>query len=380
MMELLTERQAQIVRMHLDEGKSKIAIAKELGINRSAVQKAIKAAEKKLTRHPNNPFYIAREKSELVDNRTGESILTWHKSRLDEEQLKEQVEEMIAGLVEGMPKLPTVKPPSGRYVNKKLMNVHYFGDPHVNMLAWAREVGASWDLSIALSQHLGAMRDQMKRAPNASHGVLAIMGDLFHADSNKAVTPESSNLVDVDGRTFKAHELVISMLRWMVDSMLEKYRTVDIIIVPGNHSPTLERALNMTMAVAYEKIKRVNVIDNIPKHIPYTFGKNFLLFTHGDRLTHQKKADVAVGEFRHLHGAANFTHIVSGHLHHKDVKELSGCVSEIFQVLPTSDAWHFESGYCTADQSSTVYTYHEQGGIVNSVHSYPRIYMGENNS
>jgi len=92
-------------------------------------------------------------------------------------------------------------------------------------------------------------------------------------------------------------------------------------------------------------------------------------------LTPQKKADIATAKYRKEHGAANFTHVVTGHLHHNKVDELGGAMVEIFSVLTPEDAWHMEGGYVTSRQAAHQVTYHKEGGIYQRSETNPRIYL-----
>lgn len=373
-MKQITERQREVLEMW-QSGLKQVEIAEKLKINVSSVHAALHAAKKKLTAHPTNPMFQTKAVSELIDNRTGESVMTWYKSSREQETLEQVLESMLEGVKDRITKVKPTPPPQLKGDVEDRQNVFVFGDSHVNMLSWQKETGADWDQDIALSRHLGAMSDLITRAPKAGTGILATMGDLLHNDSLKPLTA-SGTLLDVDGRLGKAIRNTVAMLRKMIDKMLKIYSKVKLVVVRGNHSETLELLLSQMIELAYEDEPRLEVVDNTSKHIAVTFGKNFLLFTHGDKLNDQKKANIAVSKFRHLHGAAKFTHVLCGHVHHASQKEISGALVETFPALPTPDAWHYESGFVTADQSATVLTYHKKGGITERTLSYPRIFTG----
>jgi UDP-2,3-diacylglucosamine pyrophosphatase LpxH len=301
----------------------------------------------------------------------GTPTAQWVKSAIDPKQAEQAIDEIVEAL--HIPKFKPVKPPKPSHSDT--MNVYVFGDPHIDMLSYINETGANWDLEIAIQHHTSAMLDLIERAPKADTGVLATLGDLYHRDSLKAITPGSGNIVDVDGRISHSYDRGVEMIRAMIDKMLKKYQKVKYVCVRGNHSETLELILAKTIRIAYENEPRVEVLDNTSKHIPLQFEKNFLLFTHGDRLNDQKKADIVVANYREQHGAAKFSHVLSGHLHHAYQKDLSGVLVEIFPVLPSPDAWHCESGYMSADKAASVLTYHKSGGIIGRTITNPRIFL-----
>lgn len=373
---MLTNQQAEIWEL-MKQGLSGRAIGRKLGKDEATIRHHKKKINDVMTQHPGNPLFKTEKMSELINNKTGESVMTWYKSSREAEDMAQLVEDLIDRAKRKIPPVKKIPKPKTKTLRDDLFNAFYLGDPHMNMLSWARETGRDWDLDIALAHHDLAMEDLLGRAPAASEGMLCTLGDLFHNDSLKAVTPGSGNIVDVDGRLLKSWDATIIMVERMLLTMLKRYKKVHYVCVPGNHSETLERLFASTLKIAFRKEKRLIVHDNVAKHIPFKWKNNFILATHGDRMNNQKKADVAVGKFRELHGTSKFTHVVSGHLHHTEQKELSGALVETFSVLPPPDAWHVESGYVTSRQAAHQVTYHSAGGIYCRSETNPRIYLQE---
>ena len=371
---MLTEKQKEVWTL-MKQGMSGRAIGRKLDRNEATIRHHIKKIKKVMTTDPNNPLYNVDKMSTLVGS-DGEVKLTWYKSSKEAELLQDTLAYIEERVKKKYPSLPRSAKPKDKRPNN-LFNAFYLGDPHMNMLSWARETGKDWDLDIALKHHDAAMADLLSRAPDASEGMLCTLGDLFHNDSLKAITPGSGNVVDVDGRLMKSWDATVLMVERILQQMLKKYDHVHYVCVPGNHSETLERVFSACLNMMFKNEPRLTVHDNAKKHIPIVWEKNFIMATHGDRLTGQKKADIAVAKFRKEHGKANFTHVVSGHLHHTEQKELSGALVEIFSVLTPPDAWHMEGGYVTARQAAHSVTYHKQGGIYCRSETNPRIFLEE---
>jgi len=378
--EFATPRQWEYIQA-LEEYKTLPKTAKALGVAHQTISKARKSVTKKAAKAGYSPEhnmvhsvpdgFQVKGVSTLYDE-DGKKKIQWVKSAIDPAYFKECIDSIVDGLT--ITRIKKVKTPKA--LSDDRMNVYVFGDSHLDMLSWEDETGKNWDSTIAVAHHEAALLDLIDRSPKADTGVLATMGDLLHRDSLKAVTPGSGNVVDVDGRLGNSLEIAISLIRSMIDRMLNKYQIVKYVCVRGNHSETLELALAKMIRIAYENEPRLEVIDNTSRHIPLTFGKNFLMFTHGDKLNDQKKADIAVSKFRKEHGNADFSHVLSGHVHHASQKELSGVLVETFPALPVPDAWHHESGYVTADQAAVVVSYHKLGGISERIVTNPRIFLG----
>jgi hypothetical protein len=369
----LTPRQDQIRKL-IQEGLTQRAIAKKLNLSRGNISGAVLAIKKKYLADQADPGFHVKGKSTMYDRRTGEAIIEWVKTSKEIEDLEEVANDIVKALNPSIPRIKKTLAPRIQPDDKLFMESFCFGDPHINMYAWARETGADWDVDIAVQMHEEGMLDLITSSKPAGMGRFIVLGDLLHNDSLK---PNTASLtpVDVDGRLSMAIDEVVKLLRSCITAMLIKFSKVEVILARGNHSPTLELLLSKMLRIAFEKEPRITIIDNTQKHIPLVWGKNFQLITHGDKMNHQRKVDVAVGPFRALHGAATFTHVMSGHLHHTDIKEIGGCQSEIFQVLPTQDAWHTESGFVTADQSAVRIRYHPNGGICDRHYYNPRFFI-----
>ena len=379
-----TERQAQVMRLHM-QGLGSPKIARELKCDESNIRKTIRKIKERAAEKGFDPSVgldrpvAAHERlkgrSQLVNEQTGETVLTWYKTSAEQLQAEEAIPAMIEGFKDEIPRIPKSKRPKLVKSASDYMNSIMIGDPHLDMLAYDKETGANWDSDIAYNQHRIAVTNLINRAPPAEVMEVCVLGDSLHRDSLKALTPGSGNLVDVDGRLSRSLRVAVKLFRECITTALEKSDKVVFSIARGNHSETLELCLSMMMQIAFEKDPRVEVLDNTCKHIPYTFGDNFILTTHRDRMNDQRLADVATAMFRAKHGGAKFTHVRTGHLHHAAIKEVSGCLVETFQALPTPDAWHTESGYVSSDQAVNLVTYHKKGGIVGRMTEYPRIFM-----
>lgn len=364
--------QVEIWNLHL-QGLSGSEIGKRLGIAKSNANRRLEVIRRFLEQEGADPGRFAPGATTQVDA-DGTIERQWIRTPFDKQSMLDSADEIVAALNAEIVRKKKTKTPKVSKADIGFMNSYVFGDPHLNMYSWARETGADWDVRIAVERHTQGMLDLISNARQAHTGRFISLGDLLHNDSLKPLTLNQT-AVDVDGRLSMAVDETVSLLRMCIDLMLTKYRHVDVILARGNHPPTIELLLSKMLRVAYEKEPRISVVDNTPKHIPMVFGDNFQLITHGDRLNHQRKADIATSIFRDLHGSAKFTHVLSGHLHHHDSKEISGVMSEIFQVLPTKDAWHTEQGFVSADQSATVIRYHPKGGIVDRHFYNPRFQL-----
>ena len=279
--------------------------------------------------------------STLYDE-NGDVKLQWVKQKQDnfEEQAKAYVQDLIA------PVAPVKPRKAPRNTHKDLMACILMGDPHVGMLAWDEETGDNFDLKIAEADLRGAVNRLVESAPDASECLIANLGDYFHMDDRLNATPGSKNPLDVDGRYLKVMRVGIRTMKALIERALEKFPTVRVRNVAGNHDPHSSITLTLTLSALYEKEPRVVIEDSPSPFWTFKFGQSLIGLTHG----HQLKKPETMAQFLAVHdpkgwGSTQYRHVWHGHIHHKRVQEVGGVVVESFRTLAGPDAWHVAEGY-----------------------------------
>lgn len=296
--------------------------------------------------------------------RQGESLVTWTRYEADKAKREElfwaackaHVEEYRG---EAPPVSVTDEPASPR-----LMSVYPLGDPHVGMLAWAREAGESFDLKIAERGLVHVIDRLATLAPLSERALIVDVGDFFHADGDLWKTPAHGNPLDGDGRMTKVAQVGFGIFRRLVDRLLLKHMHVEAIITPGNHDPHMSQMLALWLAAVYEREPRVTVHDSAN---PYTYvrhGQVLLGVTHGDGPAPAALPGIMATDRPQDWGETRWRHWLTGHIHHKTRHEFPGCTSESFNTLASRDAWHNKQGY-RAEQYLQCITYDLDDGEIN---------------
>lgn len=242
-----------------------------------------------------------------------------------------------------------------------LLTVYPLGDPHIGMLAWAAEVGESFDLRIASAELSTCMRLLVTGAPASERAIITNLGDFFHAQNDKQVTPQSGHKLDVDGRHGKIARVGLDMLIALVDAALAKHRHVTMRNVPGNHDADVAFWIPEVLRRHYANEPRVTIESS---HNPYqfdAFGAVALGWCHGDGAKHEALGEIMATDQPALWAASRFRYWHTGHIHHLTRKELRGCVVESHRTLAGRDAWHHHAGY-RSGRSLQAITYHREWG------------------
>lgn len=227
------------------------------------------------------------------------------------------------------------------------LNHYVWGDPHIGLLSHARETGKNFDLKIATADLRKSVDLLVRKAPMASTAVLCEVGDLWHAQDDRQVTPRGGNKLDVDGRKTKIMEEGLACLRYMVDRLLQLHERVIIVIVPGNHDPDLSLITRIWLQAVYENSDRVEVVDNTNPYMYIAWASNFFMYTHGDKRSAKPKdlGDIMLADRPREVGNALHRRAFTGHIHHKQVEEFRTYRWESFNSLCASDFWHHSEGY-----------------------------------
>lgn len=244
------------------------------------------------------------------------------------------------------------------------LTVYGLGDPHIGMLAHGDEAGENFDLKIADHVTNMAVIRLLAAAPASRVGGLVLIGDNFHAQDDRQVTPGHGHKLDVDGRFSKVWRVGTRLWRIQIDRMLEKHAEVRVWVVCGNHDPDLSFLLAEWLRAWYRDEPRVTIGDNIREHQYYLYGKCLLGFTHG----HRSKPDALMGVMatdvpEWWAAATAERHWFTGHIHSKTFWELRGCTLETLRTLAASDAYATRAGY-RSKRASVAVTYDPEHGEI----------------
>jgi hypothetical protein len=264
--------------------------------------------------------------------------------------------------------LPRVKRTAApKHRNADLLNCYVVTDYHLGMLAWSEETrGEAWDLAIAEKLLIDWFASAIAQSPDAETAVFAQLGDFAHFDGLDAVTPEHRNLLDADTRFQKVVRSAIRVLRTVIEMLLAKHKTVQVIMAEGNHDPASSVWLREWFSAIYEKEPRV-IVDTSPD--PYycvEHGSTSLFFHHGHKRNTGNVADVFAAKFRDVFGRTKHSYAHMGHRHHVEQKETNLMIVEQHRTLASNDAYASRGGWLSG-RDAKVITYSKRFGEVGRV-------------
>jgi hypothetical protein len=238
-------------------------------------------------------------------------------------------------------------------------------DLHIGKLAWARETGeADYDGAIAERLYRQAVETLLERTKGfvLDRVVLPIGNDFFHSDT-KAGTTYKGTPLDNDSRWHKSFERGRRLLVDTIDR-LQRRAAVDVIVVPGNHSPQSEFSVGAVLEAWYRNTKGV-VIHNDPIPRKYLrWGSVLLMFTHGDKGKRANYPLVMATERPEDFGATRFREVHTGHFHETKTQEFHGVRVRTSPALCPADAWHSENHFIGQQRGAEAFVWHKRDGLV----------------
>lgn len=322
-------------------------------------KRATSAAAQRAATPP--PDHLVKRTATLTDAQ-GKVRAHWTSTEQRKADEWESFRAAVAKLIEPMPGAAPVPPPARDW--SETVTVYGLGDPHHGMLAWAKETGASFDLAISREITTRVIGELLARAPDSRTGVLVLIGDNFHADDDRQVTPGHGHKLDVDGRSQKVFSSGVDLWVAQIDAMLAKHERVLVRVVCGNHDPQTSFYLAEVLRRHYRLDERVHIGDNAREHQYDLFGKVLLGYTHGHRTKPEGLQGVMSTDVPHLWAAASVErHWFTGHIHSKTFWELHGCTLESLRTLAAPDAYAARSGY-RSKRAAVAVTYDPEEGEI----------------
>ena len=376
-----TENQVGAVSLCLVKGLSQRQAANKLGVTRNSVKNAIDQVRQKAARRGYSeehgwagtvpPNYMITGTSELKDAE-GNTVLTWYKSKADDEARVAALLDAIEQSVSALPKFKPTKAPAN--TDDNLATLLTITDFHLGMKAWRDSDGDDWDVRIARDVFLNAIHDMVNGSPKSGVGILNQLGDFLHWDGLVQVTPTSGHHLTGDDRYSKLVELTINVMTEAVQIMLKRFGKVVVVQAEGNHDLASSVWMRKFIKHRFEDDPRVEVIDNEFPYYAYQHGQIMLGFHHGHRMRMAQLQKLFASEprFREMWGQSKHAYIHVGHLHHERVLDDAGATIEQHPTLAARDNYSSSHGY-VSQRGAKCITYDKIEGEVSRITVRPRL-------
>ncbi len=306
------------------------------------------------------PDFAITSVSTMLDGQ-GQARVQWVRS---EREKADQMAAFEAACASVAAKFVGLAPavPAPKFTSLDWLSGYLFGDPHVGMLAQAVETGNdNHDLKIGIGDLEVGVDLAVEAAPPSHVGLLVNLGDYYHAENDKQVTPMHGHKLDVDGRRSKVFRAGTELIVHAILRMLEKHAEVWFDCRPGNHDPVSADMLAIFVEAYFRNEPRVKVLQTANPYNVVEWGKNLILTSHGNYAKREALPGLAAARYPEIWGRTRYRVAYGGHVHHESRKEFPGMVVETFQTLVAPDAHTAWSGY-DSGRSLSVISHHKEFG------------------
>jgi len=332
-----------------------IAYDKDGAVHRQAIQTTAAPGEKFETL----PGHVIKGESALLDPE-GKVLAKWVKTR-DGAIGSGLVEALQAAFEKFKGSAPIVLPPA--HTLGTLHTIYPLADLHIGMYSWGQETHEAYDVDIAVTRAREAYCSLVSVTPPSQTATLLNLGDYFHANDQKNLTPGHGHQLDVDGRHPRVLEAGADLLLELIGLLLQRHEKVEVVCLAGNHDPDAAAALRVALRLFYRGHHRVEV-NNSPGIAWYRrFGKNLFGATHGHTIKQGELAGMMACDRAQDWGLTEYRSFFTAHVHHERAVEKAGVRVESFQTLASRDAYAANGGWRSGHSVQAV-TFHLDEGEV----------------
>ncbi len=246
--------------------------------------------------------------------------------------------------------------------NDDLLSIYAIGDPHIGMQAWGEECGEDFDVKIAERDLIGGVDHLVNISPPSGTAIVALLGDNAHVDGKSNATTAGTPQ-DVDTRWSKVFRILVRTARRAIERALTKHARVVGMIIPGNHDEHVALALAYAVQAYFERDERVTIDMSPAAFRWFRFGECFFGFNHGHNTKFEALPGIMACDRPKDWGETRYRKMLLGHVHHRQVKEMPGCVIQSYGTLAPKDAYHSSHGYRSM-QEMRCEVYHRQWGPI----------------
>jgi hypothetical protein len=220
--------------------------------------------------------------------------------------------------------------------------------------------------------YMNVVQDLVRKASGLSieKFILPIGNDGMNSEGMRRTTTKGTPQEESAGwkDTFRGYWQLITRA---VDYLKEK-APVDIIVVSGNHDYERMFYAGDVLAGWYRNDANITVDNSYSSRKYYEYGKNMLMFTHGDK---EKPADmplIMATEKPEMFARTEHREVHCGHLHKEMVNEYRGIKVRFVPSICPNDEWHKQMGY-EAKRTGQAYIWNKSKGLEGYLQSNVRV-------
>jgi len=208
---------------------------------------------------------------------------------------------------------------------------------------------------------LNTIRELHRKAEglNIERFVLPIGNDGLNSEGFSRATTKGTPQHDAEEwqQTFRGYwKLLVIAIDY-----LSTFAPVDVIVIQGNHDFERMFYIGEVIESWYKDYEPVTVDNSYESRKYYRYGKNMLMFTHGDKEKPAEMPLLMATENPVMFAACPHREVHCGHQHREIVNTYQGVKVRFLPSICTNDAWHRAKGY-SAPREAQAYIWNKEKG------------------
>jgi len=255
--------------------------------------------------------------------------------------------------------------------NERLLEISAF-DLHLGKYVDSSQAGHSYNIEIAKEIYLSAIMDVVEKAQalgGIDRIVFPIGNDFLNVDNNQRTTTAGTPQ-DCDGNFPNIYKEGRKLLVKIIN-LLKEYAPVDVITCPGNHDSSSMFHISDAIDCYFYNDENVSVENSNRMRKYYGFGKNMIVFAHGDKGKMSDMPLAAATEEPEMWAKSRFRELHVGHIHQEKVTEVQGFKIRVIPSLSGTDVWHGERIYTGNLRVAQGFVFDSEHGLESIIYSKP---------
>jgi len=250
-------------------------------------------------------------------------------------------------------------------MDDELLTKYVIADVHLGLYVNALECGEEYNLEVAEKVVFDGMKALVDSSPMSKECIVLSIGDYFHANDSKNMTPGSGHILDMAGRFHEIAVAGVRLFRMMVEYAAQKHDVVRVVSIPGNHDKDQAHWLSIAMGERFSESDRIKVHMTPGRWFKHVHGQNMFVAHHGDTANFNRMALAIPEMFRDEWGKTTWCFLDSGHVHHEQAKEIGGILCRSYRSPAAKDDYAVSSAY-VSKRSMVSHVYHKDCGEIES--------------
>lgn len=204
--------------------------------------------------------------------------------------------------------------------------------------------------------------DSVKSVTNSvttCNDALVILGnDVIHTDGKHQGTTRGTPQ-DTAISWDKMVEEAVMLYSMVIEYLLDAGYNVNCIHTMSNHDYHLGYMISLALKHKYPQCDWT--VNTKPLN-HFLWGQTLISTTHGDGFPIEKLSSIIPLDAKELYSQANYRFCLTGHLHHRQEKDLIGVSLRGLRSSAPTDQWHFESGWVGSPKSFEFFVFSKESG------------------